>query len=264
MLNDRSLWLIARNVTRPSNYLALAQMTRVYEHPTEGALRYFFGHGNYPCTVGLRTPLGPQSVTLSNSHDAVTVHEIFCRKDYECPTPPEVVVDLGSNIGISALYFLTRSPSSHCELYEPDPRNIPRLLQNLQEFEGRYTLHETAVSDSEGILPFSREQTGRYGTLDIHPDDAKEKIDVRVEHINTVLQQAISHHGTIDLLKVDTEGSELRTVMAIEPELLAHVRRIVLEWFDRRIKLEGFDTSFSCDTVTFTKITRPQEEPLNQ
>jgi FkbM family methyltransferase len=255
VLNDRSLWLIARNVARPSNYVALAQMTRVYDHPVEAASRYFLGRGEYPCPVGLRTPLGPQTVTLFSSHDAITVHEIFCRNDYRSPTPPQVVVDLGSNIGVSALYFLTQSPTSQCELYEPDPRNIPKLLQNLQGFEGRYTLHETAVSDSEGMLPFSREQTGRYGTLDVQADGAKdgtkEQIDVRVEHINTVLDQAVSRHGTVDLLKVDTEGSELRTVTAIEPALLAHVRRIVIEWFDPTVSLEGFDASSSCDTVTF-------------
>ncbi len=255
MLNDRSLWLIARNVTRPSNYLALAQMTRVYDHPINAASRYFLGHGEYPCLVGVRTPLGPRSVTLFNSHDAITVHEIFCRTDYRCPTPPQVVVDLGSNIGVSALYFLTRSPTSHCELYEPDPRNIPKLLENLQGFEGRYTLHETAVSDREGVLPFSREQTGRYGTLDVQAggaaDGTKEQIEVPVEHINTVIDRAVSLHGDIDLLKIDTEGAELRTVMAIDPELRAHVRRIVIEWFDPTVTLEGFDASSSCDTVTF-------------
>ena len=107
----------------------------------------------------------------------------------------------------------------------------------------------------------SREQTGRYGTLDVEPagaaDGAKEQIDVRVEHINTVLDRAVSLHGEIDLLKVDTEGTELRTVMAIEPELLAHVRRIVIEWFDPTVALEGFDASSSCDTVTFVNKKSP-------
>ena len=111
------------------------------------------------------------------------------------------------------------------------------------------------------MLPFSREQTGRYGTLDIEADGAKdgtkEQIDVRVEHINTVLDQAVSRHGAIDLLKVDTEGSELRTVMAIEPALLAHVRRIVFEWFDPTVTLDGFDASSSCDTVTFINKNGP-------
>jgi len=259
VLNDRSLRLIARNVTRPSNYLALARIGWVYERPLQAAFRYFVGHGEYPCSVRVRTPAGPQSVTLFNSHDAVTVHEIFCRQDYRCPSPPQVVVDLGSNIGVSALYFLTRSPSSYCDLYEPDPRNVPKLLLNLQKFRDRFTLHETAVADRQGLLSFTREPTGRYGSLEAttwiwtSPGTVEtERIDVRVEHVNTALDRAISRHGVVDLLKIDTEGSELATLLAIDPKLRAHVRHIVIEWSDRRVTLDGFKTSPSCDTIMFS------------
>jgi FkbM family methyltransferase len=273
LLNDRSLWLIARNVARWSNYYALARVNRVYEHPLAAASRYLLGGGEYPCPVRVRTPTGPQAVTLFNSQDAVTVHEIFCREDYKCPSPPRVIVDLGSNIGVSALYFLTRSPSAYCELYEPDPRNVPKLLLNLQAFSDRFTLHETAVADREGVLPFSREPTGRYGRLNLKadvphavPGTLKDQaqtqesgtIKVRVEHINTVLSQAIARHGTIDLLKVDTEGTELATVRAIDPAIRSHIRRIVIEWFDRDVQLDGFTVSSSCDTITFTSASLPE------
>ena len=266
MLNDRSVLFIARNATRPSNYIALARTSRVYERPLTAALRYFFGRGEYPCSVRVRTPIGPQSITLFTSHDAITVHEIFCREDYRCPSPPRIVVDLGSNIGISALYFLTRSPSAYCELYEPDPRNVEKLLSNLERFSDRFTLHQAAVTDREGVLPFVREPTGRYGSIDVaiqgssdRPKDPSdlpryaeaERLDVRVEHVNTVLDRAISRHGMVDLLKIDTEGSEMATVMAIDPVLRARVRHIVIDWFDHGVKLDGFDTSSSCDTVMF-------------
>lgn len=262
MLNDRPLSLIARNLMLPSNYLALARASRVYEEPVVAVGRYLVGFGHYPCSVQLRTPTGPQLVTLFNSHDAVTLHEIFCRDDYRCPSPPQVVVDLGSNIGISALYFLTRSPSTYCELYEPDPRNISKLLSNLDRFKDRFTLHELAVADTEGVLPFAREPSGRYGNLDVrHSGNSKlpeeffeaERISVRVQHINTVLKEAISRHGIIDLLKVDTEGAELATVRAIDPELRDHVRRIVIEWPKLRVNLDGFTATSSCDTITFSR-----------
>src|SRR5690348_12758294 len=147
MLNDRSFKLITKNVMRSTNYVALARAARVYERPLKSAARYFMGSGDYPCSVRVRTPLGLQSLNLFGSHDAVTVHEIFCREDYQCPSPPQVVIDLGSNIGVSALYFLTRSPFTYCELYEPDPRNFPKLLQNIQGYSERCVVHQRAVAD---------------------------------------------------------------------------------------------------------------------
>jgi len=272
VLNDRPLWLIARNVLRPVNYQALFRMRKVYERPLDAAGRYFLGRGTYPCTIRVRTRAGWQRIHLFNSHDAITVHEIFCRGDYECPEPPQVVVDIGSNIGISALYFLTESSSTVCELYEPDPRNIEKLRANLTGFEGRYELHECAVSSEEGILPFKREETGRYGGLqaappghgpDPAPDEragsevpGPEDILVEVVHINSVIAEAVERHGDIDLLKVDTEGLELATVHAIDRALLGHVRRIVIEWFQSDVSLSGFTASSSGDTVTFVNSQR--------
>jgi FkbM family methyltransferase len=254
MLN-RSLKMIARNIIRPSNYIALARAARVYERPLAAVSRYFLGRGEYPCSVRVRTPIGSQDITLFNCHDAITLHEIFCREDYRCPSP-KVVVDLGSNIGISALYFLTRSHSTYCELYEPDPQNLPKLLQNLKGHVGRFTLHEVAVADKQGVLAFTREPTGRYGTLETNswlwnsPSNSGQ-ISVSVEHVNMVLDKAISRHGTIDLLKIDTEGSELTTLLAINPALLTRIRHIVIEWPDHRVKLDGFHASTTCDTIMF-------------
>jgi FkbM family methyltransferase len=255
VLNDRPAWLIARNALRVSNYAALIRMHRVYERPLAAAAAYFLGAGDYPCSVRVRTPAGPVPIQLFTSHDAVTVHEIFCREDYRCPSPPQVVVDIGANIGISALYFLTRSPSSYCELYEPDPRNVSRLQANLQGFTGRFTLHEHAVADRQGVLPFQREPTGRYGSLDVEgrlTADAADVINVRVEHVNDVLDRTLRRHGQIDLLKIDTEGIELATVMAIDEDIRRRVRRIVIESFESGPQLPGFAVSSSCDTLTFS------------
>jgi FkbM family methyltransferase len=188
----------------------------------------------------------------------MTVHEIFCREDYRSPSPPRVVIDLGSNIGVSALYFLTRSPSTYCELYEPDPRNLPKLLQNIEGYNDRLVLHEKAVADVEGVIPFKREPTGRYGALDPkglasdHPHGAGvDEINVQVEHINTVLEQAIARYGIIDLLKIDTEGAELATLRAIDPSLLKQIRHIAIEWEQHSVKLDGFQVSSSCNVVKF-------------
>jgi FkbM family methyltransferase len=255
VLNDRPAWLIARNAFRVSNYAALIRMGKVYERPLAAAAAYFLGGGEYPGSVRVRTPAGALEIKLFSSHDAVTVHEIFCRRDYWCPSAPQVVVDIGSNIGISALYFLTHSPSTYCELYEPDPRNVARLRENLEGFADRFTLHEHAVADRGGVLPFRQEPTGRYGALDVGSGPVVKSgdvIDVRVEHINEVVDRTLTRHGRIDLLKIDTEGIELATVMAIDADMRRRIRRIVIESFEGGVELPGFEVSSSCDTLTFS------------
>jgi FkbM family methyltransferase len=259
MLNGRPLSLTARNIVLPSNYAALTRAVQVYERPAHAMMRYLIGHGDYPCSVRLRTALGRQEVTLFCSQDAITIHEIFCRGDYRLDPPPQTIVDIGSNIGISALYFLTSSSSAYCDLYEPDPSNVEKLRTNLADFEGRFTLHQTAVADRSGVLPFMRESTGRYGSLDPERwlQATGEQMNVQVEHINTVLDRALSWAGIIDLLKIDTEGPELATVQSIDADLLKRIRHIIIEWGDHKVVIDGFRTDSQCNAVRFTNLDVP-------
>jgi FkbM family methyltransferase len=225
-LGDRPLGFIARESVRPSNWVALARMPRRYRHPIDGARRYFTPAGSYPYRCEVRTPLGVVVPVLHSQHDMITVNEIFCREDYRVGDEAEVVVDIGSNIGISALYFLTRSERARAWLFEPVPRNVERLRENLSSFEGRWRLDRTAVADREGEETFSMEPTGRYGALG--PAD-EGSISVRVRHIDDVLRQVLEAEGRIDVLKLDTEGVEARTLAAASPELLRQVGVIFAE-----------------------------------
>ena len=240
-LGDRPLGFIAREAVRPSNWVALARMPRRYRHPLDGARRYFTPGGTYPHRCEIRTPLGVVAPTLHSQHDMITVNEVFCREDYRVGAEAEVIVDVGSNIGISALYFLTRSEGARAWLYEPVPRNVERLRENLMGFEGRWRLDEAAVADREGEETFSIEPTGRYGGLG---SAHAESIDARVRHIDDVLREVLETEGRIDVLKLDTEGVEARTLAAASPELLARVGLIFAEDIAGEISPPpGFDAS---------------------
>ena len=136
------------------------------------------------------------------------------------------MVDLGSNIGISALYFLTRNTTSKCILYEPDPKNIEKLKRNLKGFEDRYTLFQNAVADREGELRFGVEASGRYGGIGLVLEDT---IAVNCLHINDVIKNALLQSSQVDILKIDAEGVEVQTVNGIAPDLLEHISKIYLE-----------------------------------
>ena len=246
MLGGRPAGFVARQLLEPANYRSLWTIPRVSTQPLRFARAYFFGGGVYPWPCPVRTPQGVVSPTTYSHHDVFTVQEIFCRGDYRLPAEATVVVDIGSNIGISALYFLTRSPAVRVHLFEPDPRNAERLRANLAPFAGRWTLNQEAVADSEGTVSFGREGTGRYGGIGVA---TAEQIEVPCRHVDDVLREVLARDGHIDFVKIDTEGLEAATVAAIDRSLLAAIGCVC---FETRTPFnpwpERFAMSFSSDT----------------
>jgi FkbM family methyltransferase len=246
--------MVLREAAAPANYRALAAMPRRYLHPADAARRYFFGRGEYPTQIAVRTPLGVVRPTLWSHHDMLTVNEIFCRRDYAARPDDRRVVDIGSNIGISALYFLTRDPEVRCRLYEPDPRNVERLRQNLAGFEERYELDAVAVADFDGEADFGLSPSGRYGGLGL---ETGETATVRCRHIDSVLEQALDDWGAVDLLKLDVEGMEARLLAAARDDLLGQVGTIYLEGRLREVQVPpGFDASERCETIRLRNSAR--------
>jgi FkbM family methyltransferase len=249
MLGGRSPALIRSEITQPSNYAALWRMVSRYRAPGRNLGRYLLGRGEYPYRCRVRTPRGEVAPTLYSAQDMLTMNELFCREDYAAGPDLRVAVDIGSNIGISALYFLTRNDHSRCHLYEPVPENVKRLRQNLTGLEDRCELHEAAVADRAGRVEFGVEPTGRYGGIGL----ARERsIEVDCLEINQVLEDVLAREGEIDLLKLDTEGMELQTVRAIRPELLGRIGVVYFEWEQEPADLgvEGFERSYANSTCT--------------
>ena len=236
MLGNRSTKQIFSALFSKTHYLAFLGMFRTYLDVGDAFLRYLFGRGDYPCRVFVKTPCGIRGIQLYSHHDMLTVNEIFCRNDYPAESDLRIVVDLGSNIGISALYFLTRNNESYSYLFEPDPRNILRLHEQLSDFDGRYKLSDCAVADQNGLVTFGVEDTGRYGGIGIKTGKS---ITVTCLNINSVLEEIIGKEGVIDVLKIDTEGVEIATVKSIREDLLIRIRYIYLEAYLREDLLPG-------------------------
>lgn len=243
---NRSRRAIARAPFRRGHYRGLLGALRFYDEPWECLWRYLTARGEYPYAPRLKTPLGPVAPTLNTSHDMSTVHEIFAREDYAAGSDLRLAVDVGGNIGISALYFLTRSPESRVIIFEPNPRNVVRLKENLAAFSDRCELHESAIGLANGEADFETEWTGRYGRISSSGPDT---IRVRCLEINEVLKRIVEERGPIDLLKIDVEGLERDLVASLEPDLLGNLRVIYYETDDAEpLHPDHFAHSFSCQT----------------
>jgi FkbM family methyltransferase len=243
---NRSPRAIARAPFRRGHYRGLLGAFRFYGKPRECLWRYLTARGEYPYAPRLKTPLGTVAPTLDTSHDMSTVHEIFAREDYAAGHDLRLAVDVGGNIGISALYFLTRSPESRVIIFEPNPRNVARLRKNLDAFSDRYELHESAIGLANGQVDFTTEWTGRYGRVSSSGPDT---IRVSCLEINDVLKAIVGERGPIDLLKIDVEGLEGDLVASLEPDLLGDLRVIYYETVDPEpLHPDHFAHSFSLQT----------------
>jgi FkbM family methyltransferase len=225
-LGDRSSYYIFRALVGRQHYIAAFNMLRVYERPAEAFRRYLFKDGSYPYEVALRTPIGKITLTAFTPDDLLTINEVFCRQDYHCDGRDRIFVDFGSNIGVSAAYFLTRSRESYVYGYEPLPQNTDRMKRNLHPFEGRYNLTEGAIWTSNGTVDFAWEQTGRYGRIG---SKGAQTITVKAVDENEILRDIVARHGKIDVLKIDVEGLEGKLVRDIHPDTKARIGKIFVE-----------------------------------
>ena len=244
-MSQHSIKSFSAALFKKSFYLAFINILIYFKSPVKVLIRYVFEVGNYPQQFYIDTPLGVQEITAFSHHDLITLVECFGKLDYFAPKDVSVVVDFGSNIGISALYFLTRNSSVKVYLFEPVPLNVERLKKNLKGFENRYELIECAIGVENGLLDFACDDTGRYGglikegALCFAQWDPKKIIQVKVVAANQAVDKVLSVHESIDIVKIDIEGYENKILSHFKAEILSRIERIYAETKDSP-EISGF------------------------
>ena len=231
----RNIRVVARALLKRRHYVAMVEALKQCQGPVGFLLRYATGRGAYPTTISLMTPIGPITLSAYSWHDTRTIYEIFLAHDYEIDQSARIIVDYGSNIGISAAYFLSRNLNSRVYLFEPLSSNAAKLRANLQQFTDRCEVEEVAVAASNMIARFGVEPTGRYCGIDIHTGNY---IYVICKDSNHILQGLVDKHGKIDVLKVDVEGMEERIIKRLSPGLASKIGLILVEHRFRHNPLE--------------------------
>ncbi|HIB43101.1 MAG TPA: FkbM family methyltransferase [Nitrospina sp.] len=244
---------------KKSFYLAFVNIFLYFKSPLKVLIRYVFEVGNYPQVFFIRTPLGVQSATSFSHHDLITLIECFGKLDYRASEDISVVVDFGSNIGLSALYFLTRNRNVKVYMFEPVPSNIQRLRKNLIGFEKRYELKECAVGVEEGRFGFALDETGRYGGLvkggPLHFSqwDPKKIVSVDVVSVNESLIEILKSHKSLDILKIDVEGYENKILGHLKKEIISRIDHIYAETADGQ-KIPGFSSKSKNGLTSYCRI----------
>ena len=146
------------------------------------------------------------------------VHGIY---HFETDNPRPVIIDGGSNIGVSILYFKRLYPTARIIGFEPDPAIFRMLFENIERNNLKdVEVFELGLGDTEGTTTFLADNSasGQFG-------EGENSITVRVATLSTYID------GPVDFLKLNIEGQELPVLQELETSgKLAHVRELVFEY----------------------------------
>jgi FkbM family methyltransferase len=146
------------------------------------------------------------------------IHRIY---HFEAERSDPLIIDGGSNTGISILYFKRAYPQARVIGLEPDP-NVFRLLQeNMTRNKiENVTLINKGLSAESGTATFIADGSsgGQLG-------EGGDGMTVRVERLSTYLTEPV------DFLKLNIEGEELPVLLEAEASgKLRNIREMVLEY----------------------------------
>jgi FkbM family methyltransferase len=181
-----------------------------------------------PLRMRVRFPLGANALSaiVADRSELQVLREVFVRHEYALPgvVAPKLIVDAGSNVGFSVLYFRSRFPAARIVAVEPDPAAFARLRENTEGL-GDVELVNAAMSDRDGdaILYAGSES---WAMSLIPGADRTRQEAVRAITLDSLVDELSL--GCIDVLKLDIEGAEIPVLTSTT--VLDRVRVIVFEY----------------------------------
>lgn len=164
--------------------------------------------------------------------DYYTFLQIFDSMQYESNViaAPALIVDAGANIGLSAVYFANKYPKARILSIEPNEENFRLLKRNTAGYPQVECLHGAVwpVESTIGICNDTEDQNpAGYQVGEISPGTA-----TAVPCFTPLALLNLVGAESIDLLKIDIEGSELELFSQGSDAWLNHVRSIFIELHD--------------------------------
>lgn len=149
-------------------------------------------------------------IFVIDNSDLAILKEIFLLDEYNLnlDDEPKNIFDLGSNIGLSAIYFSLKYPNANIFCFEPDPDTFKRLNKNIENFNNISSFN-FAISDVNKKTKFFvyPESSMSSSLLQRLPDQSC--IDVVCKTLDSIMDDL--NIDKIDLLKFDIEGGEFVT-----------------------------------------------------
>lgn len=188
----------------------------------------------------LKTRAGPKMYVRNVfGPDFVVVHEMFFRDDYgarklHLNVKEPVIVDAGGNIGAFSLLALALYPGARIFCYEPEASNLEAIKKNIKRngADGHIKCFGEAIDSTAGTRTFYLSKAEYAHSLEKSADSSPHvgEVLVKTTTIERIMQD--NRLATIDLLKLDIEGTEYSVLYNLPRKIYPDIRNIVLEIHD--------------------------------
>lgn len=187
--------------------------------------------------------VGNFTVYYKNKEEFKTIYkEIFVDEEYKFNSSSKspYILDCGSHIGLSILYFKSKYPNAKIIGFEPNPDSFEILEENIAKNHLKNVeLINAAVSDTEGSTKLFSYKYERIawtwgGSINYNQwGDAESETGKEVKTVK--LSSYIDKK--VDLIKLDIEGSEQKVIVDIKDNLKL-VKEIILEYHGTKFNQE--------------------------
>lgn len=173
--------------------------------------------------------------------------EIFIEQNYYISSTdaPLSIIDCGTNIGVSLLYFKTQAPNATIIAFEPNPHTHKIVSENVAVNKLNVIVHQVglgSVKKTETFYTDVHDLASQSGSTTGHL--ATKNYDVTALEVSiTPLSPYIT--GPVDILKLDIEGAEGEVLAELEAaDVLRHIKQIFIEYH-----FDGVHTTYALGTM---------------
>jgi len=178
----------------------------------------------------IRLPFLQHPVYFRNiGSDAKMFEQIFVNKEYDVkiPVAPQVIIDLGANVGFASVFFANRFPNAKIFAIEPDESNYATAQKNLAPYKNVQLVKGAVWHKSQTINLVDK----GYGVAAYMVEEGTGKNEVKAYTIKEIME--IMNTATIDILKMDVEGTEKELFESGSGEWLPVTKVLITETHDR-------------------------------
>lgn len=192
-----------------------------------------------------------------NTSDQGIFYQIFLLEEYSCLNDlpePKLIIDAGANVGFSSIYFLNKYPNAHIIAVEPDDENFKLCEKNLSFYSDRVSLIKSGIWSHQTGLTVCGDKNNE-SAIQVKECQLGEKADIDAIDIDNLLNN--SGFTSIDLLKMDIEGSESVVFFNKDAKWLTKVTNIVIELHGKECEQQFFNalSTYNYDLSQYGELT---------